>query len=52
MMGSHNSHRIKSKDIDFDGKVIYRPQSIVFDQTENRLHVQKAIILFLLGKMD
>ncbi len=29
--------------------VIDGPQSIVFDQAENRLHVQKAIMLFLLG---
>jgi ornithine carbamoyltransferase len=29
----------------FDG-----PQSAVFDQAENRLHAQKALILFLLGK--
>ncbi|TFH30229.1 MAG: ornithine carbamoyltransferase [Promethearchaeota archaeon] len=33
-------------------EVIDGPQSIVFDQAENRLHVQKAIILFLLGLMD
>ena len=33
-------------------EVIDGPQSIVFDQAANRLHVQKAIILFLLGKMD
>ncbi|MHA1746239.1 MAG: ornithine carbamoyltransferase [Promethearchaeota archaeon] len=33
-------------------EVIDGPQSIVFDQAENRLHVQKSIILFLLGKMD
>ncbi|MFH1588687.1 MAG: ornithine carbamoyltransferase [Candidatus Diapherotrites archaeon] len=31
-------------------EVIDGPQSIVFDQAENRLHVQKAIMLFLLGK--
>ena len=30
--------------------VIDGPQSIVFDQAENRLHAQKAIMLFLLGK--
>jgi ornithine carbamoyltransferase len=30
--------------------VIDGPASIVFDQAENRLHVQKAIMLFLLGK--
>ena len=33
-------------------EVIDGSQSIVFDQAENRLHVQKAIILFLLGMMD
>ena len=32
--------------------VIDGPQSIVFDQAENRLHVQKAIMLYLLGKKD
>lgn len=31
--------------------VIDGPQSVVFDQAENRLHVQKAILLFLLGKL-
>ncbi len=30
-------------------EVIDGPQSIVFDQAENRLHIQKAIILRLLG---
>jgi len=31
------------------GEVIDGPHSIVFDQAENRLHIQKAIMLFLLG---
>lgn len=31
-------------------EVIDGSQSVVFDEAENRLHVQKAIILFLLGK--
>jgi ornithine carbamoyltransferase len=31
-------------------EVIDGPQSVVFDQAENRLHAQKALILFLLGK--
>jgi len=31
-------------------EVIDGKQSIVFDQAENRLHMQKAIILFLMGK--
>lgn len=30
-------------------EVMDGPQSIVFDQAENRLHVQKAILVFLLG---
>lgn len=30
-------------------EVIDSPRSIVFDQSENRLHVQKAILLMLLG---
>ncbi len=30
--------------------IIDGPQSVVFDEAENRLHVQKALILFLLGK--
>ncbi len=29
--------------------VIDSPQSIVFDQAENRLHEQKALLLLLLG---
>jgi ornithine carbamoyltransferase len=29
--------------------VIDGPQSVVFDQAENRLHVQKALILTLLN---
>jgi len=29
--------------------VAYGPQSVIFDQAENRLHVQKAMVLFLLG---
>ena len=29
--------------------VIDSPRSIVFDQAENRMHVQKAILLMLLG---
>ena len=31
-------------------EVIDGPQSIVFDEAENRMHVQKAIIANLLGK--
>lgn len=31
------------------GSVIDSPRSVVFDQAENRLHIQKAILLWLLG---
>ena len=31
------------------GEVIDSPQSVVFDQAENRMHVQKAVLLLLLG---
>jgi len=30
--------------------VIDGPNSVIFDEAENRLHVQKSIILFLMGK--
>lgn len=32
-------------------EVLDSPNSVVFDEAENRMHVQKAIILFLLGKI-
>jgi ornithine carbamoyltransferase len=31
------------------GAVMDSPASVVFDQAENRLHVQKAVLIFLLG---
>jgi ornithine carbamoyltransferase len=33
-------------------EVMDSPQSVVFDQAENRLHVQKAILYLLLGGGD
>jgi ornithine carbamoyltransferase len=32
--------------------VLESPQAVVFDQAENRLHVQKAIMLLLMGKKE
>ena len=32
--------------------VLESPQSVVFDQAENRLHIQKAIMLSLMGKKE
>jgi ornithine carbamoyltransferase len=35
------------------GEVIDGPQSVVWDEAENRLHVQKALMEFLLlGRLD
>jgi ornithine carbamoyltransferase len=30
-------------------EVMDSPRSVVFDQAENRIHVQKAVLLLLLG---
>ncbi|MHA2392395.1 MAG: ornithine carbamoyltransferase [Promethearchaeota archaeon] len=38
------------RDYEQTANVIDGPQSIVFDQAENRLHIQKAIMLFLRNK--
>jgi ornithine carbamoyltransferase len=38
------------RDYEQSAEVIDGPQSIVFDQAENRLHIQKAIMLFLREK--
>jgi ornithine carbamoyltransferase len=31
--------------------VLYHPDSVIFDQAENRLHAQKGLMLWLLGKL-
>jgi ornithine carbamoyltransferase len=31
--------------------VLYTPNSVIFDQAENRLHAQKALMLYLLGEL-
>jgi ornithine carbamoyltransferase len=36
---------------EIDDWAVYAPNSIIFDQGENRLHIQKAIMLWLLGKL-
>ena len=33
-------------------EVIESPQSVVFDQAENRMHVQKALLAEMLGGLD
>jgi len=33
-------------------EVLYGPQSVVFDQAENRMHVQKAVLAEMLGGLD
>jgi ornithine carbamoyltransferase len=33
-------------------EVIDAPNSIVYDQAENRLHIQKVILSLLMGKKD
>ncbi len=36
------------RDLEIAGSVLDGPQSVVFDQAENRLHAQKALLSFLL----
>lgn len=38
------------RDAEITGDVLESPQSIVFDQAENRLHVQKAILTMMIGQ--
>jgi len=32
--------------------ILYSPQSVVFDQAENRMHLQKALLAGMLGGLD
>ena len=40
------------KGYEVNDSVLYHPDSVVFDQAENRLHAQKALMLWLLGKLS
>ncbi|MGF1506562.1 MAG: ornithine carbamoyltransferase [Anaerolineae bacterium] len=40
------------KGYEVNDTVLYHPNSVVFDQAENRLHAQKALMLYLLDKLD
>ncbi len=37
--------------VEIASDLVDSPRSIIFDQTENRMHAQKALLLFLFGKM-
>ncbi len=39
------------KGYEVNDTVLYTPNSVIFDQAENRLHAQKALMLYLLGKL-
>jgi len=32
--------------------ILYSPQSVVFDQAENRMHLQKALLAEILGGLE
>jgi N-acetylornithine carbamoyltransferase len=38
------------RNVEIDGAVLDGPQSVVVDQAENRLHVQRALLLDLIGR--
>jgi ornithine carbamoyltransferase len=38
------------RNVEIDDAVLDGPQSAVYDQAENRLHVQRALLLELIGK--
>lgn len=55
LMGKADPHAVfmhclpAHRELEVSAEIIDAPQSVVFDQAENRLHVQKAILLTLLG---
>ncbi len=40
------------KGYEVNDTILYHPDSVIFDQAENRLHAQKALMLWLLGKLS
>ena len=38
--------------VEITSEILDSQKSVVFDQSENRLHTQKALMMFLLGKME
>ena len=38
------------RNVEIDDTVLDGPNSVVIDQAENRLHVQRALLLELIGK--
>jgi ornithine carbamoyltransferase len=34
------------------GNILDSPQSVVFDQAENRMHMQKALLVMILGGLE
>ncbi len=39
------------RDLEVSKEIIDGPNSVVFDQAENRMHIQKAILTFLIGEV-
>ena len=48
-LGARLNHRFGLDGIEVDEQVFESPQSIVFDQAENRMHTIKAVMVAALG---